>query len=412
MKNSELKKMLVKEAKVAVPDIKVDLKMMLDQFYAPVKELEITKAKHPRLNRTIATLGFTLALAIFLLLPSLNLNSANSLNVDSPTYVSIDINPSIELVVNNQNKVESCRAMNKDAELMLFDLDLTDYTLEDATSKIMDLAIELGYIDKSASNNAVMITAVNENETSEKTITNTILAKLSDFFAKRSLDGKVNVITTNDDSYKEQASKVGLTIGKYILITKAMEADKSLTFEEAKKMSVKDLVEKMTKYNQSEIDNFRNDLIKKFQEQSVQYKVTIIKKQTDLIQLNQFIEDLMLLKVDKNQQVKYKVVKNRIDRIIEPYSYKLQTELSDKYSSQVVDDLIKELRNLSDKAVKELIDLQLEYEQIRQNFIKEQKSLFGMNQLTDYPFLFDLEFMNYWFNMSASDYIDLNIYYQ
>ena len=60
-------------------------------------------------------------------------------------YVTIDINPSVELIVKD-GKVVSINAGNEDASILLSGEDLVGLTVEEATGKIVKLAEELGYL--------------------------------------------------------------------------------------------------------------------------------------------------------------------------------------------------------------------------------------------------------------------------
>ncbi|MDE7263908.1 MAG: hypothetical protein K2N64_04540 [Anaeroplasmataceae bacterium] len=78
-------------------------------------------------------------------------------------YVSLDINPAIELVVDQENKVVSVRGENEDGQVLLFEeTGITGVDIHTAIEKITKLAIDLGYLDE---NNQVVDTIIaSENE--------------------------------------------------------------------------------------------------------------------------------------------------------------------------------------------------------------------------------------------------------
>ncbi|QWB95739.1 hypothetical protein KHQ89_07350 [Mycoplasmatota bacterium] len=65
----------------------------------------------------------------------------------SETYVTVDINPSVELVINQREKVIYVNALNEDAEVLLMDLDLIGLDVDEAMDLIIEKSIALGYID-------------------------------------------------------------------------------------------------------------------------------------------------------------------------------------------------------------------------------------------------------------------------
>ena len=64
------------------------------------------------------------------------------------SYVSLDINPSIELTVDSENKVISVYGANEDGQVLLYEeTGIVGADVEAAIEKITDLAVELGYLD-------------------------------------------------------------------------------------------------------------------------------------------------------------------------------------------------------------------------------------------------------------------------
>ena len=63
------------------------------------------------------------------------------------SYLAIDINPSLELLVNGETVV-SVKACNEDAAVLLSGENLENMTVEEATEKVVELAEELGYLNE------------------------------------------------------------------------------------------------------------------------------------------------------------------------------------------------------------------------------------------------------------------------
>lgn len=65
------------------------------------------------------------------------------------TFVSLDINPSIELTLDKNDKVVSVRGANEDGQVLLYgEADLKGLSVEAAVEKITKWAVELGYLDE------------------------------------------------------------------------------------------------------------------------------------------------------------------------------------------------------------------------------------------------------------------------
>lgn len=76
--------------------------------------------------------------------------------VPAPTYMSIDINPSFGIEVDEDGVVVSVEALNEDAVIVLLDTDLVGKTVEEVFTTIVSLAEELGYLKEDGTVNVVM----------------------------------------------------------------------------------------------------------------------------------------------------------------------------------------------------------------------------------------------------------------
>jgi len=104
------------------------------------------------------------------------------------SFVSLDINPSIELTLDTDNKVVSVVGTNEDGQVLLYGEDgFIGLDVQTAVGKITDLAIDLGYID-------------DENKVVEATVT----AKTED--AKNGIEDVINA------NIKASASKAGIEV--------------------------------------------------------------------------------------------------------------------------------------------------------------------------------------------------------
>lgn len=81
--------------------------------------------------------------------------------VDS--IVSIDVNPSIELSVDPQDTVVSCRALNEDAVNVLDGMDLNQMDLGTATNLIIEAMLQEGYLSADSPENTILISVANDD---------------------------------------------------------------------------------------------------------------------------------------------------------------------------------------------------------------------------------------------------------
>ncbi len=156
-------------------------------------------------------------------------------------YVTIDINPSIELVVNNRDEVVYVNALNEDAEVLLVDLDIIGMNVEDAMDLIIDKAIELGYIDTEADETYVSVSSTSETDFGER-VKNRIKAAINNAFLVRSMMGKARDKAFTDEFIAE-AESYGVEPGFLSLAYQVTYADDEITLEAALAMTQEDLVD-------------------------------------------------------------------------------------------------------------------------------------------------------------------------
>ena len=180
------------------------------------------------------------------------------------SYVTMDINPSIELVVDQNNKVISVSAANEDGDVMLYgETGIVGVDVSDASNKILDLAVEYGFLTES--NSGVSVSVVSDKSENEETISNKISASIETKSAAVSFD----ISFTTDDSFsiKRQLNEFveeypELTGGQLKLILKAQACDPSLKFDDAYNMTTEELLA-IVETKKSEVEEYCNTAYQK-----------------------------------------------------------------------------------------------------------------------------------------------------
>ncbi|MBQ9745573.1 MAG: hypothetical protein IJW21_01980 [Clostridia bacterium] len=157
------------------------------------------------------------ALALLLLVPALALTSCGK-NAKAPkgtlTRITVDINPSIELMVDDSNKVISATALNDDGSILIAGEALVGMQAEEAAELIVSLAAETGYLVKgnvSASENEVKI-SVSGNTKYAKQLLEKTEDKISAFMKKHDIEGKVAKV---EAAKAEALRKIALSTSLY-----------------------------------------------------------------------------------------------------------------------------------------------------------------------------------------------------
>ena len=143
------------------------------------------------------------------------------------SYVGIDVNPSVSLLLDKNDKVVSVVAENEDAQVLLYgEASLVGMDAEDAAKKIAELSVELGYLNED--NKGVNITVEGK---AGGDLTNDIQAAFQS--SAQGLGLNFSSEGTFSANRKTQAVNaeygLNLSVGKFRLIVDARAADGTLT---------------------------------------------------------------------------------------------------------------------------------------------------------------------------------------
>ena len=192
----------------------------------------------------LKTIALTSALAMALPLFSACGNKEEK--VEAASYVAIDINPSISISLDEDNKVVAVYSANEDAQVMLYQETLEGLKLEVALEKIAELSVDLGYVNEENYGVSVSVNGkIGENE---------VIGQLESAFDKESGSLSINVSGAGSFSdlrkleavkanYSANVEVQNLTLSEYKLIADVQAIDETITVEEAVEMSTDELMQ-------------------------------------------------------------------------------------------------------------------------------------------------------------------------
>ena len=165
------------------------------------------------------------------------------------SVVSLDVNPSIELRVNRDEKVLSCTPLNEDAQEILEDMgggaDLKGAKLDVAVNAIVGSLVRKGYLSEISS--AIMISVEDKDSTRAEKLQRELTSAVDGVL--RTNESKAAVLTqtvTQDAELERQAQENSISTGKAALVNRILALNSSLRFDALAKLSVgelKDLAE-------------------------------------------------------------------------------------------------------------------------------------------------------------------------
>ncbi len=162
------------------------------------------------------------------------------------TYVSVDVNPSIEFNVNRFDRVLHVKAVNDDGEAILKEISLSDLenkTIEDALTQTVKQMSEAGYFDGNIEG-GIVITTSSKNEKKAEELAQELQQTAEEEVDENGDDVIVEAFSVGLERV-EEAKELGVTPGKLNLVEKlqASAADPStINLEEWLNKPVKEIM--------------------------------------------------------------------------------------------------------------------------------------------------------------------------
>lgn len=136
---------------------------------------------------------FSLGVSLFALIGAMLVNGCTTNEEKGQAYVTIETNPSVELVVEDGNVV-AANGLNEDGKLLVSSEDLIGLSIEEAARKVVELTEKLGFtvqgkVDEESQEFSVSISA--SSESLKEGITNTVNEQINKVIDELNLDAKV-----------------------------------------------------------------------------------------------------------------------------------------------------------------------------------------------------------------------------
>lgn len=233
MKEQELNRRLAAALEHAVPDDLNEILSRCEEQKGTV--IPMTNQKHFTGIRRFVPLAAAacLALALFVGVRFYQLNQVASI-------VSLDVNPSVELSINQNQKVLAAVAANQDGVEILEGMDLKGTPLNVAVNAIVGSLLKHGYVDELA--NSILITVEDDDAARGEALEQSLAGEVEAILTSASVNGAIlsQTVGTNQD-LQAKADQYGITLGKATLIQSLVDQNSLLNFEELAGLSVNEL---------------------------------------------------------------------------------------------------------------------------------------------------------------------------
>lgn len=160
------------------------------------------------------------------------------------SLVTLDINPSIQIQLDDDHKVVDAIAVNDDAKKVLQDMDLKQADANVALNALLGSLVKNGYLN--ANQNTVLLSVENDDETKRTALEEELSQYIYTTLQNYSIEGAIYSQNIDiDDDIENLMKKYSISYGKANLIEDIMDDDqtqKQYTVEDLVKLNAQDLI--------------------------------------------------------------------------------------------------------------------------------------------------------------------------
>ncbi|MCM1194694.1 MAG: PepSY domain-containing protein [Firmicutes bacterium] len=152
--------------------------------------------------------------------------------------VALDVNPSVEIKLNKNNRVVAVKPLNEDGEIIVSGMDFGGCQLKVAVNALIGSMLRNGYLSEFA--NSVLV-SVDSNENVYKTIADTVAEEITLTLGQMSIDASVvKQWIVSDDAVSKIAADNDISTGKAQLVYK-IASQTEYTVEQLAELSINEL---------------------------------------------------------------------------------------------------------------------------------------------------------------------------
>jgi hypothetical protein len=145
-------------------------------------------------------------------------------------YVDMDVNPSLELVLNRFDRVIDTRAYNNDGEAVLKRANIKHKKFDDAIDFLLDTMIAQGYAQEES---LISLTLqANDNERESR-----MLSVIESTVHEHHGSAHINAFSV-DENVRNAAHHLDLSPAKYLAIQELIEVDPTVTYDSCRGQSI------------------------------------------------------------------------------------------------------------------------------------------------------------------------------
>ncbi|MBR2716875.1 MAG: hypothetical protein IKD79_03970 [Oscillospiraceae bacterium] len=207
-----------------------------DEWYLDGLAVQTRRPKSKRLLKTVTAAAACAVCAAVCVL------SYFMIGMRPAATIYLDVNPSVQLEVNQRERVTRATPNNPDGEVILEDMDLKNADLNVAVNALLGSMVKHGYLTEAQ--NIVLLSVDSEDPDRSDRLRTKLSGEISECMTSLLGTGSGAILdqdVTADETLEELADAYGITPGKAALIRKLVEANPRLNYGKLAGMTMNEL---------------------------------------------------------------------------------------------------------------------------------------------------------------------------
>ncbi len=235
MANKDIERKIKNAFSKTVPDVLDSVLQQCSEQKGTVIEMTENKKKKTLVYK-IAAIAAAFVVLLGGTAAALNIIGNNSVE----TTVFLDVNPSVEILLNRDERVLEVNALNSDGEIIIGDMDFQGADLEVSVNALIGSMLKNGYLSEIA--NSILVSVDNGDPQKASELQQRLVEEINDIIGGSSIDGSILSQTISHDSkISSLAEQYGISYSKAQLISDILEKNSLLTFEDLAGTSINEL---------------------------------------------------------------------------------------------------------------------------------------------------------------------------
>lgn len=235
MKQMEIDKKIKRAYTNATPDVLASVLLECEKQKGRVIMMTEKKKTNPWIKR------FASAVAVLVLVVGFAVGlNAYKVNRAVASTISLDVNPSIKIMVNKNEKILDVKALNDDGKTIMGDMDFKGNSLEITVNALIGSMLREGYINELS--NSILVSVENKDIEKGMKLSTKLTEDINTLLQTDTFKGAVLGQTIlSDDELEKLAKTYGITIGKAQLIQQITQKNTRYKFETLVPLTINEL---------------------------------------------------------------------------------------------------------------------------------------------------------------------------